>query len=219
MPMAATDPATATRPHSGALRLAALLAAGPLACACTVQLTAPYSTEIDREATALQSDFLKYAAGMQFVAGTPKGYYDQHNADYGDFEARLAVIRLRSESLSGGVSCNQALHLAKAARKPLAGQIEQSMADAGPLPAGSGASCVTILTGLAQRNLERLRSQHAVRCNPAAKPVLCTTLFAAPPIYDLLVPGPSEAPLVSAVAITLNELVSAERDLRPDGAQ
>lgn len=153
---------------------------------------------------------------MQLVAGTSKGYYDQHGTDYGDFEARLAVIRLRSESLSGDVPCDRALQVAKAAQKPLAGQIEQSVADAGPFPGGRGASCVTILAGLAQGNMERLRNQQVIRCNPTAKPILCTTVFGSPPIFDVLVPGPSEAPLVSAVAITLNELVGAERDLRPD---
>ena len=153
------------------------------------------------------------------VAGTPKGYYDRHSSEYGDFEARLAVIKLRSESLDGGVPCRQALEVAKRARKPIASQIEQSVVATGSQAVDSDASCVTILAGLAQRNMERLRSQHALRCTPTAKPILCTTLFSSPPIFDILVPGPSEAPLVSAVAITLNELVGAERDLRPASTQ
>jgi hypothetical protein len=97
----------------------------------------------------------------------------------------------------------------------MAGQIEQSITVTSSKPEASDATCITILAGLAQSNMERLRSQHALRCNPSAKPALCTTLFSAPPIFDIFVPGPSDAPLVSAVAISLNELVGAERDIKP----
>jgi len=182
---------------------------------CTVQLTAPYSSDIDTAASSLQSDFLKFAANMQMIAGTPKGYYEQQSSQYSDFEARLAVIKMRSESLSGGVACGQALEAAKKAKIPMAGQIEDSVSTALSEPATSNASCITILAGLAQNNMERLRGQHELRCNPTAKPVLCTTLFSAPAIFNIIVAGPSEAPLVSAVAITLNELVGAERDIKP----
>ncbi len=189
--------------------------AGLLVTGCTVQLTAPYSNDIEIEASALQSDFLKFAAGMQLVAGTPKGYYDQHSTQYSDFEARLAIIRMRSESLNGGVPCSQALDAAKKVRVPIAGKIEQSVTAALSQPEESNASCITILAGLAEKNMERLRTQHELRCNASAKPILCTTLFSAPPIFSIIGEGPSEAPLVSAVIITLNELVGAERDLRP----
>ena len=182
---------------------------------CTVRLTAPYSSDIDTAASSLQSDFLKFAANMQMIAGTPKGYYEQQSSQYSDFEARLAVIKMRSESLSGGVACGQALEAAKKAKIPMAGQIEDSVSTALSEPATSNASCITILAGLAQNNMERLRGQHELRCNPTAKPVLCTTLFSAPPIFNIIVAGPSEAPVVSAVAITLNELVGAERDIKP----
>mgnify|MGYP001093747581 CR=1 FL=1 len=93
-------------------RLLRGIAATTLVAGCTVQLTAPYSSDIDDQASALQSDFLRFAAGMQMVAGTPKGYYDEHASQYADFEARLAVIRMRSESLSGGVPCGRALDAA-----------------------------------------------------------------------------------------------------------
>jgi hypothetical protein len=182
---------------------------------CSVQLTAPYSSDIDIEASSLQSDFLKFAAHMQMVAGTPKGYYEQQSSEYSNFEARLAVIKMRSESLNGGVACGRALEAAKQAKIPIAGQIEESVSTTLSQPSTSNASCITILAGLAQNNMERLRGQHELRCNPTAKPVLCTTLFSAPPIFNILVAGPSDAPLVSAVAITLNELVGAERDIKP----
>jgi hypothetical protein len=195
-------------------RFLSIISAAVLVAGCTVQLTAPYNTDIDAEASALQSDFLKFAATMQMFAGTPKGYYDQHSSQYGDFEARLTVIKMRSESLSGGVPCGRALETAKKARIPIAGEIEQSTTASLSTSEKSDASCITILAGLAQRNMERLRSQHALRCNSSAKPVSCTTLFSAPPIFNIFVAG-NEATLVSAVAISLNELVGAERDIKP----
>ena len=193
------------------------IAATALVAGCTVQLTAPYNSDIDTQASALQSDFLRFAAGMQMVAGTPKGYYDEHAFQYADFEARLAVIRMRSESLSGGVPCGRALEAAKKAQIPLGDQIAQSISAASAQGEADNASCITILVRLAQNNMERLRSQHQLRCNPSAKVVLCTTLFSAPPIFNILSPGQSDAPLVSAVAISLNELVGAERDIKPLG--
>jgi len=188
---------------------------GVLTIGCTVQLTAPYSSDIDAAASSLQSDFLKFAANMQMIAGTPKGYYQEQRSQYSDFEARLAVIQMRSESLSGGVPCGRALEAAKKANIPIAGKIEESVTTALSQPTTSNASCITILADLAQKNMERLRSQHELRCNQTAKPILCTTLFSAPPISNILVARPSDAPLVSAVAITLNELVGAERDIKP----
>jgi hypothetical protein len=197
----------------GSLLLSILISV--LAIACTVQLTAPYSSDIDTAASSLQSDFLKFAANMQMIAETPEGYYDKQKLQYSDFESRLAVIKMRSESLSGGLACGRALETAKKAKIPMAGQIEESVSTALSQPQTSSASCITILVGLAQNNMERLRNQHERRCNQAAKPLLCTTLFSAPPIFNILVVGPSDAPLVSAVAITLNELVGAERDIKP----
>jgi hypothetical protein len=191
----------------GALLSAILLLAG-----CTVQLTAPFSSDIEAEAGALQSDFLKFAAGMQMVAGTPKSFYDQQSARYADFEARLAVIKARSESLSGGVPCDQALTAARRLKVPVAEQVARSVS--GPEQEPS-ASCVTILAGLAQRNMERLRGQHELRCTQSAAKILCTTLFGSPPIFSIFEVGPDGAPLVSAVAITLGELLGAEREIKP----
>ena len=193
------------------------IAATALVAGCTVQLTAPYSSDIDTQASALQSDFFRFVAEMQMVAGTPKGYYDEHALQYADFEARLAVIRMRSESLSGGVPCGRALEAAKKARIPLGDQIAQSISAASGQGEADNANCITILVRLAQNNMERLRSQHQLRCNRSAKVLLCTTLFSAPPIFNILSPGQSDAPLVSAVAISLNELVGAERDIKPLG--
>lgn len=186
-----------------------------LTLGCNVQLTAPYSSDIDIETSSLQSDFLKFAANMQMVAGTPKGFYEQHSSQYGDFEARLALIKMRSESLSGGVACSRTLEAENEVKIPIASQVKELVSATLSLNSHSNSSCITILAGLAENNIERLRSQHERRCNQEAKPILCTTLFAAPPIFNILVAGPSDAPLVSAVAITLNELVGAERDIKP----
>jgi hypothetical protein len=198
-------------------RLLMGIVATALVAGCTVQLTAPYSSDIDTQASALQSDFFRFVAEMQMVAGTPNGYYDEHAFQYADFEARLAVIRMRSESLSGGVPCGRALEAAKKAQIPLRDQIAQSISAASAQGEADNASCITILVRLAQNNMERLRSQHQLRCNRSAKLALCTTLFSAPPIFNILSPGQSDAPLVSAVAISLNELVGAERDIKPLG--
>ena len=179
---------------------------------CTVQLTAPFSSDIEAEVGALQSDFLKFAAGMQMLAGRPKGFYDQQSARYADFEARLVVIKARSESLSGGVPCDQALTAARRLKVPVTGQVARSVSGAEPQPS---ASCVTILAGLAQRNMERLRGQHELRCTPSAAKILCTTPFGSPPIFSISAMGPDGATLVSAVAITLGELLGAERDIKP----
>jgi hypothetical protein len=186
---------------------------GLVVVGCSVQLTAPYSSDIELEAGDLQSDFLKFAAGMQMVAGTPRGFYDEHSAQYGDFEARLTVLRMRSESLPGGLPCGRTLNAAKKAAVPMADQIQTAIA--GATTDSDNASCITILIKLAQANMELLRTQHHDRCAPTAKPVLCTTLFGAPPIFNVFLAGPNQAPLVSAVAITLNELVGAERDMKP----
>ena len=145
----------APRCSRGLLILSILISV--MTAGCTVQLTAPYSSDIDTAASSLQSDFLKFAANMQMIAGTPKGYYEQQSSQYSDFEARLAVIKMRSESLSGGVACGQALEAAKKAKIPMAGQIEDSVSTALSEPATSNASCITILAGLAQNNMERLR--------------------------------------------------------------
>ena len=196
-------------------RLLRGIAATTLVAGCTVQLTAPYSSDIDDQASALQSDFLRFAAEMQMIAGTPKSDYDEHAFQYADFEARLAVIRMRSESLSGGVPCGRVLEAAKKVQTPLGDQLAQSISAASSQGGADNASCITILVQIAQRNMDRLRSQHQLRCNRLAKVVLCTTLFSTPPISDIFEPGKGDAPMVKAVAISLNSLVGAERDLKP----
>ncbi|MGL4963598.1 MAG: hypothetical protein ACRC67_20385 [Inquilinus sp.] len=193
------------------------IAATALVAGCTVQLTAPYNSDIDTQASALQSDFLRFAAEMQMVAGTPKGYYDEHASQYADFEARLMVIRMRSESLGGGVSCGRALEVAKKVPLPLGDQAAPSIAAASPQGEADNANCITILVQLAQNNMERLRSLHQKLCNRSAKVGQCTALFSAPPIFDIFSPGKGDAPSVLAVAISLNELVGAERDIKPPG--
>lgn len=182
---------------------------------CTVQLTQPYSRDIDEQATSLQSDFLTFVADMQMQAGTPDAYYSKNQAAYGDFEARLAVITLRSESLPGGLPCGRAVDQGKKAERLLSGAMQAQVSARVSQPGFGNASCVTILATIAGEQMERLRSQHKIRCNPTANPLLCTTLFASPPIFAIVGTAQSEAPLVSAVSISLNELVGAERDIKP----
>jgi hypothetical protein len=193
----------------------ALVGIGVALSACTVQLTAPYSEDIDKNATTLQNDFLRFAANLQMQAGKPDGYYSNHQKDYADFEAQLATMKMRSESLSTGVPCGRALDAGKKAEKALSGPMQSQISDRMSHPGWGAASCITILVTIAGEQMERLRSQHEIRCNPTAKKELCTTLFSSPPIFDIVSVGQSDAPLVSAVAISLNELVGAEHDIRP----
>src|SRR3954451_25343926 len=97
---------------------------------------------------------------MQEVAGTPDGYYVKHRSTYANFAARLAVLRRRSETLAGGVSCSRALEIAsKTGTKADAGLGSQIAAPTTP-PGTEAASCTTIIIVLAQDQIERLRSQH-----------------------------------------------------------
>jgi len=183
--------------------------------ACAAQLTAPYTEDIDKDATALQSDFLKFAANMQMQADKPDAYYSNHQKDYADFEARLATMKMRSESLPAGVPCGRVLDAGRKAERSLSGPMQSQLSDRMNQPGWGNASCITILVSIAGEQMERLRSQHEIRCNPSAKKELCTTLFSSPPIFGIVSAGQSEAPLVSAVSISLNELVSAEHDIKP----
>ena len=190
-----------------------LVAAG--VAGCTVQLTAPYNEDIDQEASSLQTNFLRFVANLQMVAGTPQGYYSQHQQQYSDFEASLAIIRMRSEALPGGVPCGHAIEQGKKAARTLSGSMQGEVSTRLSQPGLANASCITILAIIAEDQMERLRSQHQRRCNPTAPPTLCTTLFSSPPIFNIVTNAQSDAPLVSAVSISLNELVGAERDIKP----
>jgi hypothetical protein len=193
----------------------AVFSIGLIAAACSVQLTAPYSEAIDTDAIALQNDFLKFVANMQMQTDVPDGYYSKHQKDYADFESRLAIMRMRSESLSSGVPCGRAVDAGKKGEKVFIGPMQSQLSDRLAQPGWGDASCITILVSLAGEQMERLRSQHEIRCNPSAKKGLCATLFSSPPIFGIVSTAQSEAPLVSAVSISLNELVGAEHDIKP----
>jgi hypothetical protein len=197
------------------IRTFIIIGIGLVISACTVQLTAPYSEDIDKDATALQNDFLKFAANMQMQAGKPDGYYSNHQNGYADFEARLATMKMRSESLPTGVPCGRALDAGKKTERTISGPMQSQVSDRMGQPGWGNASCITILVSIAGEQMERLRSQHEIRCNPSAKKELCATLFSSPPIFGIVGTGQSDAPLVSAVSISLNELVSAEHDIKP----
>ena len=192
-----------------------LFAIGLTVSACAVQLTAPYSEDIDKDATALQGEFIKFAAIMQMQAGKPEAYYTNHEKQYADFEARLATMKVRSEALPAGVPCGRVLGAGKKTERVLSGPLQGQVSDRMAQQGWGDASCITILVGIAGEQMERLRSQHEKRCAASVAPVLCTTLFGSPPIFTIVSTGQSEAPLVSAVSISLNELASAEHDLKP----
>jgi hypothetical protein len=126
-----------------------------LLAGCSVQLTAPYDPDIDRGAGALQLDFFKFVANMQTTAGTPKGYYSEHEANYNDFEARLAVMRLRSEAI-GGVPCARALGAAEKVGEAETANMDQQLKASLASRAAGGASCITILITMAQEQMASL---------------------------------------------------------------
>ena len=114
------------------------------ASACTVQLTAPYSKDIDKDVTALQNDFLRFAANMQMQAGKPEAYYSNHQKDYADFEARLAAMKMRSESLPAGVSCGRVLDAGKRAERALSGPMQSQVSDRMSQRGWGNVSCLPI---------------------------------------------------------------------------
>ena len=148
-------------------------------------------------------------------AGTPDAYYVNHQKDYAAFEASLATMKMRSELLPAGVPCGRALDAAKKPERTLSGPMGSQVSERVGLPGWGNASCITILVSIAGEQMERLRSQHEIRCSPSARKELCATLFSSPPIFGIVSTPQSDAPLVSAVSISLNELVGAEHDIKP----
>jgi hypothetical protein len=201
--------------------LVAALALSAVTAACSVRLASPYNQAIYQGAQSLEDDFVRFVAMMQDVAGTPDGYYVKHRSTYADFAARLAVLRRRSETLAGGAPCSRALEIARKVGRNVDAGFGSQVAERTAAPGMEAVSCTTVIVILAQDQMERLRSQHERRCNPAtaALPRRCTTLFGAPPIYGVFNTGPtteaSASPLVSAVAITLDELVGIQEDVKP----
>jgi hypothetical protein len=193
----------------------ALLAAG----ACSVQLASPYNETVYRGAQSLEEDFVRFAAVMQTAAGTSEANYSKVQGNYADFAARLAVLRRRSEAAPGVVPCDRALQLSRQVGGRIAGPVPASAAQRVSDQAFKGASCTTILIGIAQDQIERLRSQHQQRCGPDKPAILCTTLFGSPPIDGIFAVGTGAAPtdglLPSAVAISLDELVGSQEDVKP----
>jgi hypothetical protein len=211
----------ACSPGRASCCVTAVLALSVATAACGVRLASPYDDAVYRGAQALETDFVRFAAAMQDVAGTPDGYYAKHRETYTDFAARLAVLQRRSESIPGGVPCGRALDLARRTGRSVVPQLAGRIAARAAEPGMEGASCTTVIVVLAQEQMERLRSQHELRCSRAAAevPARCTTLFGAPPIYRIFATGTGDAssgtPLVSAVAITLDELVGIQEDVKP----
>lgn len=208
-----------------ALRLRTLLAGLVLASAlggCSVQLTAPYNADIEAEAAALQKDFFLFVANMQVEASTPAGYYANRVGDYSDFAARLAVIRFRAENDPGGVPCGKAVEAAERAGAAVMQRMDAMVR--GMLQGARGTeTCVTIVARLAEEQMETLRKIHELSCKPVnangrdVPSRECQFVFSTPPLFDVINTRASKAPAVSAMAITLNELIRMEQMLRPAG--
>jgi hypothetical protein len=120
---------------------------------CSVQLTPPYSEDIDSEASSLQSDFVRFVADMQMKAGTTDAFYDKSQQKYADFEARLAVIQMRSASIPRGVPCGQAVASAQHTEKALTGPMQSEVLGRISKAGSEDASCITILAVIASEQM------------------------------------------------------------------
>jgi hypothetical protein len=216
------------RKSARVIDLSTIALAANLALAdCSVQLTPPYDEVIEKQADSLKADFLRFVAERQRTAGTPKGYYLDHQAAYDNFAASLAAMDLRSEDQPGGVSCARALELAKRMNPGitsfnLGNSVHQSAA-----PDIAGISCVTAGIRNAQDQIERFRGQDEKRCAKESPPVQCTTLFGTVPVSRVAaslhaLPSATtdttdegESTLVKAVLISLDNLEGLEQDLKP----
>jgi hypothetical protein len=207
--------ASCHRRSIGGIKVASHLIFAILLAGCSVQLTAPYDADIDREAGRLQLDFFKFVANMQTIAGTTKGYYSKHEADYSDFEARLAVIRLRSDAV-GGVPCARALGPAEQVGEAEITNMDQQLKASLSSRATGGASCITILARMAEEQMDSLRRIHQLVCNHSQPPRECQAVFSSPPLFSIIDTSQSRAPAVSAVSVVLNELVRQEQKLKSD---
>jgi hypothetical protein len=209
--------------------LPAIACAASLALSgCSVQFTPPYDEVIEKETDSLKTDFLRFVAERQRTAGTPKGYYVDHQAAYDDFAARLAAMELRSEDQPGGVSCARAAELAKNVTN---GITSFNLGNAVPQSAASNiagnVSCATAEIRNAQDQIARFRTQDEKRCAKGSPPVQCTTLFGTVPVGRVAaslrsLPGATaaatdeeESTLVKAVLISLDNLEGLEQDLKP----
>jgi len=198
----------------------ALSAALMLLAGCTVHLTPGYDADVAKEVSDLQEDFFVFAGTMQVEAGTPAGYYSNHEKDYVDFEARLASIRFQTENDAGGLPCGKTLQAIQKANAAALDKLDPSI-KAQLLAFQGSDTCMTILAKLAEQQMELLRKIHADSCKPVlvgnvAKPdPHCPGVFGDPPLFDVIGTTASTAPAVSAVSIVLNELVRQEQLLKP----
>lgn len=217
------------RRSTRAVYLSTIAWAANLALAnCSVQLTPPYDEMIEKQTDSLKADFLRFVAERQRTAGTPKGYYLDHQAAYDNFAASLAAMELRSEDQPGGVSCARAVELAK---RMTPGITSFNLGNAVHLSAAPDTagdiSCVTAGVRNAQDQIERFRGQDEKRCAKGSPPVQCTTLFGTVPVSRVAaslrsLPSATaaatdegESTLVKAVLISLDNLEGLEQDLKP----
>ncbi len=196
------------RPKTMMLLVTALL------CGCAVQLVPPYNADIDKNASDLQRDYYIFVGNMKIQAGTPDGYYSNHVKDYTDFEARLAAIRFEAENGTAGMPCGKAIEAIQktngAALDRVDPQIRQQLQSFGGTD-----SCIAILAGLAEQEMESLRQLHELSCNKQKPTQFCKSVFSNPPLFNVITRRTSDAPAVSAVSIALNELVRQEQMMKP----
>ena len=157
---------------------------------------------------------------MQAAAGTPKGTYSERAGDYDDFDARLAVIRFRSEALDTGVPCGKAVGAASSGAAPafpnaaLAQAVgTQAVGTQAGQPGFGNASCITVLAILGQQQMQDFRRLHQIACQPGAPPRQCQSVFNAAPLSAVFSARQDLAP-VNLVGVTLGEIVRQEAKLK-----
>lgn len=152
---------------------------------------------------------------MQAAAGTPKGTYSERAGDYDDFDARLAVIRFRSEALDTGVPCGKAVGAASSGAAPAFpnAALAQAVGTQAGQPGFGNASCITVLAILGQQQMQDLRRLHQIECQPGAPPRQCQSVFNAAPLSAVFSARQDLAP-VNLVGVTLGEIVRQEARLK-----
>jgi len=193
------------------------------AVACTV--APPYDEVIDNGAQALRSDFLKFVSERQQKIDTHQGTYASNASAYSSFQAQLGAIQLRAADQPNGVNCNRVTEMF--------GRVHTGISSFNPADISAAASgsnetsCIVVLAQIAAKQLQLLQKNDKRRCVSTPASVSCTELFGTESVATMVAsihaPEPANAaassPLVRAVLVSIDELASAEQDLKAAAGQ
>jgi hypothetical protein len=205
-------------------RIAQVISLGMLLAAVACTVAPPYDEVIDNGAQALRSDFLKFVSERQQQMGTDQGTYAKNTSAYSGFQAQLGAIQLRAADQPNGVNCKRLTDMFVRVHTGISSFNTADISAAASSPNES--SCIVVLAQIAARQLRRLQENDKRRCSTPAS-VSCTELFGKESIATMVAavhaPEPANAaassPLVRAVLVSIDELASAEQDLKAAAGQ